>query len=248
MAPTDVYVALFVWLHEEGSGFPARPAAFGPGRGQSDLLPCIGVPQGSAELFDFSDNGLQLSALVITGNESTPERKAAAYAVLDSIQVGAGDTPSTATPLTSSVPGSTAATTTLPVVQTVPVLQSAATPSTTSYPKGSTEADVVTAFLGWTDTMPRDAKRPYVQDFDAIRATMEEAAAHAPPGLDALHGVVESVTIVDATHAHVVYAFVNGDQTIVSGLPGDLVKIGGHWKVTRETVCASFALGGTHCP
>jgi hypothetical protein len=249
MAPTDVYVALFVWLHQDGGGFPVRPAQFGRGQGQGDLLPCVRVTQGSAEMFDFGDHGLQLSALVITGNQATPERQTEVYAVLDSIRVGAGTTEpltTTATTVTSSVPDSTAAGT--PLTSSVPANLSGATPSTTSYPAGSTEAEVVTAFLGWTDTMPLDAKAPYVQDFDQIRASMEQASAQRPAGLDSLHGVVESVTVVDPTHAHVVYAFVNGDQTIVSGLPGDLVKIGGRWRVTKETVCAGFALASVRCP
>jgi hypothetical protein len=235
LASTDAFVTLYTWRQDAG-GFPPRPDHFGPELGNGPIL-CVNVPNGVARMINFSDHGRQLSALVVIGNDATPQRRTDAFRVLDSLVV----TPAASPDITSTTLAAFAPLT--GPVATAPL----STPPTT-YAKGSIEDKVRTAFLGWTDTKPLAAKGPFIEDFDQIKATMEQAKAQAPPGLDALHGVIESVTIVDATHAHVVYGFVNGDQPVVSGLPGDVVKIGGKWLVTRDTVCASFELEGVRCP
>ena len=238
MAPTDVFVTVYLWQYwPAGSRRGRTTSAPSSGTARSCASPC---PTASRAMINFSDHGRELSALVVLGNQATPQQQADAFKVLDSLVVSPAAAPDTTTtaPVSSPLTGPVV-TTPVPAVETTPP---------TTYAKGSVEDKVRTAFLGWTDSKPLDAKRPYIEDFDQIKATMEQAKAQAPPGLDVLHGVIESVTIVDATHAHVVYGFLNGDQSVVSGLPGDVVKIGGRWLVTRETVCASFALEGVTCP
>jgi hypothetical protein len=122
-------------------------------------------------------------------------------------------------------------------------------PSTSRPASDSTDAKQITdAFLGWIDTKPRDAVGAFVEDFAGIRSSILHAAATAPLPVDDYTGRVDSVTMIDAAHANVVYDFLNGGAVVVPGQHGVAVKIGGVWRVTRETVCEALAIGGTQCP
>jgi hypothetical protein len=229
LGPTDVLVFVMVRTFDAPDpSTPPRPAHFDAAGGNtSRAVEGIGdIPHGVMHAFIFQEHGREVYADVVVGDSASPARQAEAFAALDSLVI---DPPRTPLPAT---------TTTLP----------APPPPPATFASGSPEADVATAFLGWTDTKPLDAKAPYIDGYDQIKATMAEADANAPPGLEGLHGVIESVTIIDATHAHVVYGFYNNSAAIITNLPGDVVRVGGKWKVTRATVCASFALGGVHCP
>lgn len=104
------------------------------------------------------------------------------------------------------------------------------------------------AFLGWTNTKPRDEVGDYVEDFDGIRDSIVAAAAKAPLPVDDYTGRVDDVSMIDATHALVTYDFLNGGTVVVAGRTGVAVKIDGRWMVSRDTVCAALAVGGTRCP
>ncbi len=121
--------------------------------------------------------------------------------------------------------------------------------STASTDARATEENAVrSAFLGWIDTKPRDAVGRYVEDFGEIKQAILAAASRAPLPLDQYSGRVDSVRLIDATHAVVVYDFLNRGRVVVPDLPGRAIKIDGVWKVSRATVCAALAIGGTHCP
>jgi hypothetical protein len=127
-------------------------------------------------------------------------------------------------------------------------------PATTPTPRTATDAisdderAIREAFLGWLDTKPREAAGTFIEDWDSISSVIDEAQASAPLPLDAYHGRVESVEVLDDDEARVVYSFLNGEAAVVPNQVGRAVKIGGEWKVSRDTVCAAFAIGGVQCP
>jgi hypothetical protein len=137
--------------------------------------------------------------------------------------------------------------TTAPSASTTSLAPAAATAAATATQDSEVQA-IRAAFLGWLDTKPRDAVGAYVEDFVHIRSAIVDAAAKAPLPPDAYSGRIDTAQLTDPTHAKVVYDFLNGGQVVVAGQTGIAVKLDGTWKVSRATVCAALAIGGTQCP
>lgn len=57
--------------------------------------------------------------------------------------------------------------------------------------------------------------------------------------------VVRSVTLTDATHAHVVFDVMLGDTVALPAAEGDAILQDGTWKVRAESFCALILLGAT---
>jgi hypothetical protein len=73
-------------------------------------------------------------------------------------------------------------------------------------------------------------------------------AQHSAADLAKYSGRVDSVEIVDDTHANVVYSILFDGSPEFALRPGEAVKIDGVWKVSRDTVCALLEIGGISCP
>jgi len=111
------------------------------------------------------------------------------------------------------------------------------------------EAAIRAAFLGWIDAQPHDAVQRYVQDYAAIADALRQGMAqHTSAALTQYTGRVDSVTLVDVTHATVRYTILFSGRPQYEHLPGEALKIDGHWLVTRDTVCSLLAKGNITCP
>ncbi|MEA2496977.1 MAG: hypothetical protein QOJ29_4888 [Thermoleophilaceae bacterium] len=90
--PTD---GALVTLMERGltpnstwPGFPARPDHFGPSLGgRSEAGACVPGSTFTDHWFGFTDNGRHFHVDVVFGADATPETKAEAWAILDSLKV-----------------------------------------------------------------------------------------------------------------------------------------------------------------
>ena len=144
------------------------------------------------------------------------------------------DTSTTGGPPTPLVSDPSAVTTTLP-------------PSAVG--ESADQLAIRNAFLGWLGTPQRDQVDEFVEDLASIRdAVRQGMAQHTPQDLAGFGGRVESVVIADPTHADVVYTVLHDGAPLYANRPGKAVKVGGTWKVTRDTECALLAVGGVTCP
>jgi hypothetical protein len=73
-------------------------------------------------------------------------------------------------------------------------------------------------------------------------------AQHSPENLARYSGRVDSITLVDETHADVVYSILFDGIPQYAERRGRAIKIDGTWMVSRDTVCALLTLGGITCP
>jgi hypothetical protein len=111
------------------------------------------------------------------------------------------------------------------------------------------EAAITTAFLGWIDAQPHDAVQQYVQGYASIADPLRQGMAqHTSAALTEYTGRVDSVSVVDATHAKVRYTILFSGQPQYERLPGEALKIDGRWVVSRNTVCDLLAKGNIICP
>jgi hypothetical protein len=113
----------------------------------------------------------------------------------------------------------------------------------------SAEKAIRTAFLGWMNAQPHDDISEYVEDHASILESLRQGMAqHSSAGLAKYTGRVESVQIVDATHAAVRYTILFDGNPNFADQPGEAIKIDGVWKVSRDTVCNLLTNGGITCP
>lgn len=91
LGPADAFVTLqergldprSAWLD-----FPPRPVRFGPGLGgPTDVRGCLSNAGLTDHWFGFADGGRHLNALVVFGSQATPEVRAQAWEILDSLRV-----------------------------------------------------------------------------------------------------------------------------------------------------------------
>jgi hypothetical protein len=246
---------------------PSRPADF-RAADPDNRIECQTTSASSVEYaaqlegFRFTDAGRLFLADIITVGPPDPERVLTAKEVLNTLVVqprspdaapddGAATTttpPTTSTPsTTSTLP--TPATTTAPTSTSLPLPATVAPPSGPSAPIGSDEQAIVDAFLGWLNANPREAIGDYVEDYESIRTTHDAGIAQWPPGsLGDVTGQVDDVTMVDESHATVVYSILRGAVEWYPRRTGHAVKIDGRWMVSRDTVCELLAVGGLTCP
>jgi hypothetical protein len=120
---------------------------------------------------------------------------------------------------------------------------------TSTHRDATAEAAITAAFLGWIDAQPHDAVQQYVQDYASIADPLRQGMVqHTSAALTRYTGRVDSVTLVDATHAKVRYTILFSGQPQYERLPGDALKIDGRWVVSRNTVCDLLAKGNIICP
>jgi hypothetical protein len=148
-------------------------------------------------------------------------------------------TTTAATASTSTPPSSTSTSTTLP------------SPSTaTTSSADAADIDAIRAvFLRWMNAENRDDITAYVEDAASILdAHRQGLAQHTPEDLAKYSGRVDSIQMIDATHADVVYTILWDRTPQYAFQPGQAVKIDGTWMVSRDTVCALLKYGGITCP
>ncbi|MBV9953150.1 MAG: hypothetical protein JO291_14450 [Acidimicrobiia bacterium] len=122
------------------------------------------------------------------------------------------------------------------------------TPTTVRTPDQDVTA-IRAAFLGWIDATPKDDVAAYVEDYASIQTSLQAGIAqHSTEDLSTYSGRVDTISLLDATHAAVTYSIVHNGVPQFSERPGRAVKVTGVWKVTRGTVCDLLALGGITCP
>jgi len=206
--------------------YPPRPDDFTDAAGETS--PCATSASGlawEARSYRFQDGGRLFFAVAGLGPSSTAERRMEAYTVLNSLVVEPFETP-----LPPPVP-----VTTVPPV-TVP-------------PSADTEA-IVAAFEGWVAARPPnfEGADPWVEDWAGIKETAQEAA-ELVGNPQCYTGRVDAITRIDEDDADVIFSFrCDGRPAAPSNQPGRAVKIDGVWMVSRDTVCATFAIGQARCP
>jgi hypothetical protein len=232
----DVFVRIFEYTHlvilsdeppvneNLGAAFGPRPPDFANAVWDEGTCfdPETGPngPRWPALSVRFRDSGRYLQANLLFGSSATAEQHAQAFALLNSLRVE---------PFEVLPPPTT-------------------TPPSTVPPSAETRA-VEAAFDTWLDTQPRDdpAVGAVIEDFEAIKASIQEAAAKAPLPLEGYEGGVIAVTRITDTEAEVIYEITNDGASVLTA-QGRAVKIKGVWKVSRDTVCAALEVGGTQCP
>jgi hypothetical protein len=148
-------------------------------------------------------------------------------------------------------PADSTTTTTVPTVSTTAPSPTAAT-TTTSPPDigaGEDEAAIQQAYERWMDDQTDAGLDASTEDPDAVRRPSHEGwAQHSPDDLAQYEGRVESITLIDADHARVVYTILHGGQLAFANRTGTAVRLDGAWKVSTDTVCSMLSLGGITCP
>ena len=244
--PSDIvgtWVSLFEYA-PGSSGAPTansvmpRPADF---RSEGNDCNPAASPNGYVR-FEFSDADRVFIARIATiGSADAANDIKLAEQVLNTLHV---DPPAGDATTTTSVPDASttapAGTDNGPVTTTLP-------PSAVG--ESADQLAIRNAFLGWLGTPQRDQVDEFVEDLASIRdAVRQGMAQHTPQDLAGFGGRVESVVIADPTHADVVYTVLHDGAPLYANRPGKAVKVGGTWKVTRDTECALLAVGGVTCP
>jgi hypothetical protein len=199
------------------------------------------TPDGSsnAEFVDylFWDHGRLFLAEIVTNELPDGPPEQLGRHVLNTLRVeSAGDTAPTTTLGTTSPTATTA-------------LPTTTLPAETS-PGSDDEAAIRNAFEQWIYVSPRDAIEPYVEDAASILDAWRQGIAQQPTGGSYEHYRirVDSVNVVDETHADVVYSLLYDGQPQYDHVKAAAIKIDGTWKVTRDTVCSILSHGGITCP
>jgi hypothetical protein len=88
LGPGDALVTLEERGTDAGSGFPPRPATFGPQLGgPSEASQCVPTARFTDHWFTFEDGGRRFHVLVAFGPDASPETQAQAWHVLDGLRV-----------------------------------------------------------------------------------------------------------------------------------------------------------------
>ena len=136
-----------------------------------------------------------------------------------------------------------------------PTSAAAATSAAASTPAGTdasgtpadaaTTAAVTTVFEGFFDpATPQATKLTYLEDADKLTSLI--ATLNANPSSKQTSAKVKSVLLVDATHATVIYDLSSAGAVVLPGSHGKAVKVGGKWKVSKDTFCALASLAVTN--
>lgn len=239
----------FVWI-SEGTRLtddlpPPRPDDFATAQSGSETTNACNRVAGTSvtsggwtqQTYAFSEAGRVFTITLKLGSSVTEQRKAEAFAVMNSLQIG----PPASTTTTSTVP--------VPTTEEPTTTTTTTTPTSTTPLPPETDAAVRETFRIWLDTQPRDHPviGRHIEDYESIKGAIADAAARAPLPLDGYHGRVDSVVLIDGDHAIVTYSILNGGSSVYSA-NGRAVRIDGVWKVSRDTVCEALAVNGTTCP
>src|SRR3954468_12468240 len=119
--------------------------------------------------------------------------------------------------------------------------------STASIPSpNDPEAAIRAAFGSWINAKTPDAASEYVEDHAAIVQTLWRAYNHLTDVDRAHSGHVDAVRLLDATHASVQYTISNRGRSYQQA--GQAIRVGGVWRISRETVCDLTVATGFTCP
>jgi hypothetical protein len=205
--------------------------------------PSTTPPTGIFEYVPFRDAGRLFVARIVSRNPGGD--RDLAYRVLNTLTVG---DPGTAPTPTTTVTVPTTATTATTAI-TAPPPSTITSPSVPAGNVSDDEAAVRDLFLVWLNAQPEGNVAGIVEDYASIEAAHQQGIAqHSPESLALYSGRVDSVTIVDATHADVRYTILHGGSPQYSMMPGQAIKIDGTWMVSRETLCHLLTFGGITCP
>ncbi|MEX0664178.1 MAG: hypothetical protein WD598_05325 [Acidimicrobiia bacterium] len=204
--------------------YPLRPDNFATAESAVSTCLAIGtdVPW-EIHRYTFSDQGRVFIADVGFGPTSTPEARAEAFAVLNSLVVE-------------------------PWLEEPPVPVTTVPPSTV--PASADTQAIEAAFETWVAAGPPDfdGAEAVIEDFASIKATAQEAA-DLVGNPQCYTGRVDAITRIDEDDADVIFSFFcDGLPAVPTNQPGRAVKIDGVWMVSRDTVCATFAIGQARCP
>lgn len=257
VSPTDA----MVWLVEtapsdlDQPGAPANPSAtefpVRPARLSLDdfrQIDCSGptwsFPNATFFWATFNDHGHVITAHLVLGTHASAQRTTEALSILDSLRFDSAEPACPAGQQRDTTDSSP------PQCRVPPlgVTTTTSTPSTTAL-SDADAAGIRAAMLGWLNTQPRDAVGEFVEDFDAIRPSIQAGMAqHTSATLANYRGQLIDVRLVSATEATVRYNLLSAAQILYQDLSGTVDKTDGHWKVSRATVCALLSLGGITCP
>jgi hypothetical protein len=191
----------------------------------------------SYEIVAFQDAGRVFLARMVTTDAKATDLGIGAQ-ILNTLRVDPATAETPVAPVTPEVTTTTPTPTPAPTPTAPPLVVN-----------NADEAAVRDVFLAWIDAQPRSALDDVVEDFASIRAAHEEGVAqHSADDLAKYAGRVDSVRIVDDTHADVVYSVLFNGVPQFALRPGEAIKIDGVWKVSRDTVCDLLKLGGITCP
>lgn len=156
--------------------------------------------------------------------------------VLDTLRVTPLDPATTTT--TATAPPPTITTITIPATTAAPFV-----------PVSDDEQQIANVFTIWMDDQSDSSLDQSVENPDAVRAPSHEGwNQHSPDDLAQYEGRVESIRVLDANRAEVVYTILHAGQVQFDHRLGSAVRVNGEWKVSTETVCSMLAIGGIRCP
>ena len=189
----------------------------------------------------------QLAALknqrVAESNAGTPDEAAPGLLlgnqVLNSLRV------SPLEPATT-VPATTVPATAVPSPGAFPLPATTAPPFV---PATTDEQEINHLFVEWQRVHTDDEIRTFVEDAESLLDAIHEGMAqHSESDLAKYSGVVNAIRMIDADHASVDYTLLFAGQPQFGVRTGTAVRVGGVWKVSRDTECALLALGNVSCP
>ncbi len=87
----------------------------------------------------------------------------------------------------------------------------------------------------------------YVQGVDQAVVNAANQAKSNNPTVTGVTDTVEQVVFTSPTSAAVRFSILVQGHPVASNLVGSAVLDSGTWKLTRQTACADYSLGGAHC-
>jgi endonuclease/exonuclease/phosphatase family metal-dependent hydrolase len=129
------------------------------------------------------------------------------------------------------------------------------TVSTTTLPASggvdaATKAAVISAFetLFSGEVADVNAKLAVLEDADRLRSHFLESYEATKAIASRIRVRIDSMSPVDATHVSVVYSLLLDDAAVLDHLPGEAVKQGDRWLVSRRTYCDVSTQGAEVIP
>jgi hypothetical protein len=211
-----------------------RPSSF------ADAAPNGECAGGRFQEVAFRDQGRVFVARIVTLFPATADGKAQLALgdqVLDTLRVEPTRAKPVEEPVTTTTPS-------FPTITQVP-----ATTEPTFVPTSADEQEIERVFRIWMADQTDSGLDQSVEDPTAVRSPSHEGwGQHTPDDLAQYDGRIESIRVLDADHAEVVYTILHGGQVAFGNRAGSAVKVNGQWKVSTETVCGMLSLGGIRCP
>jgi hypothetical protein len=105
--------------------------------------------------------------------------------------------------------------------------------------------ELVERWLGGEHT--EESQRAAIEDADSILEALRQGLAQYPDRLPFYTGSLDALTFEGVDRASIRFTLYYKGQPAYTR-DGEVVRLDGQWKVTRETECAFLALGGIKCP